>query len=63
MSVREKIAFLHMCAHVEIHTVHIALFGVPADFSPVEWIAWKPVTDEHMDTQSRTQKLTALGEL
>lgn len=52
-----------MRAHVEIHTVHIALFGVPADFSTVEWIAWKPVTDEHTDTQSHTQKLTALGEL
>lgn len=48
-----------MRAHVEIY----ALFGVPADFIPVEWIAWKPVTDERVDTQSYTHNLTARGGL
>lgn len=56
---QKKFAFLHMHAHVEIY----ALFGVPADFIPMEWIAWKPVTDERMDTQSYTRNLTTRGGL
>lgn len=60
---QREFAFLHTCAHVDIHTSPIALFGVPADFSPLEWIAWKQVTDERMDTQSYKHTLTARGEL
>lgn len=52
-----------MHAHTEIHSIPIALFGVPADVSPLEWIAWKQGMDERMDTQSYKHTLTARGEL
>lgn len=50
----------HACTRGNSHQSHI---GVPADFSPLEWIAWKQVTDERMDTQSYKHTLTARREL
>lgn len=58
MSAKEKFAFLHTFAHVELHKGRIALFGVPDDLRSVECIAWKQVTDEHIGTQSHTHTHT-----
>lgn len=52
----------NISTHGEIHTHHMALFGVPGHFSKVKWIARQLVMDEHMHTQSDTHPLTARGE-